>query len=99
MQIEGARNFPGPELLEMRSQPLRIEQGETTIAQSLHQGPKSDLGRPSDPIKHRLAKKRPSDRNPIKAADELVSRPRFDRMCPTEGVQVVITFDDLFVDP
>src|SRR5205823_6930875 len=84
---------------QMRRQPLRVEQGKPTLAQTLDQRPERDLRRPGDTMKHRFSKKRAADRDAVEAAHEFVSRPGFDRVSETKFVQASVALDDLFVDP
>src|ERR1044072_132860 len=80
MQIKFSRNFARTELLEVGREPLRVEQGESPFAQTLDQRPERDLRRPRRAMKHRLAEKGATNRDPVKAADEFVSRPDLTRM-------------------
>src|ERR1041385_6239570 len=99
MQIKFSRNFARTELLEVGREPLRVEQGESPFAQTLNQRPERDLRPPRRAMKHRLAEKGATNRAPVRAADEFVSRPDLDRMRGAELVQTRIAFDDLIVDP
>src|SRR5437016_10893678 len=50
-------------------------------------------------VKHRLAKKRTTNCDAVKAAGELSILPCFDRMGVSELMQSLVTFDNLITDP
>ena len=99
VQIEAARNFFRAELLQMRSEPLGVEQGKPARAHPLDQRPERDLGGAGRAMKHRFPEKRAADRDAVEAADEFVSRPGFDGVRMAELVQLRVAGDDLVVDP
>ena len=73
-----SRNFHAAKLLQVRRQPLRVEQRELPGAQMLDQTKKRDLGGIGHAMKHRFAKKRAADRDAVEAAGELAFVPSFD---------------------
>ena len=80
VQIELPRDFACAELLEVRRQPLGVEQGKPALTQTIDQRPERDLRCAGGAMKHRFAEKRAADRDAVEAADEFVSRPGLDRM-------------------
>jgi hypothetical protein len=94
-----ARDFDRAELLQMRREPLRVEQGKLARAQSFHQSNKRDLRCISHAMKHGFAKKRAAHRHTVKAAREFSFAPCFNRMRVTELVQSRVALNDLGVDP
>jgi hypothetical protein len=56
-----SRDLDTAKLLQMRREPLRVEQDELARAQMFHQRNKRNLGRISRSMKHRFAKKSAAD--------------------------------------
>ena len=93
------RNFNAAKLLQVRGEPLRVEQHEFASAQMLHQCHERNLGSISHAMKHRFAKESASYRDTIKAAGQPAFFPSFDRMCAPEFMQSCVALDNLGVDP
>ncbi len=94
-----ARDFDRAELLQMRREPLRVEQRKFSRAQSFHQSNERNLRCISHSMKHGFAKKRPAHHHTVKAAGEFSFAPCFNRMRVTELMQSRVALDDLGVDP
>ena len=99
MQILLTRDLDRAEFLQVRREPLRIEQGEAAISQPFHQGHQRDLRSVADMMKHRFAEERAADRNAVKTAGEFAILPGLDTMRVPEFVQPRVALDDLVVDP
>ena len=80
MEIFWPRDFDGAELLQVRREPLGVEEGEAPLAQMFDQREQRDLRGVADMMKHRFAEKRAADRDAVKAASELAILPGFDGM-------------------
>jgi len=93
------RNFDRAELLQVRCDPLRVEQREFSRPQMFDQPNQRDLGCVPHPMKHRFTKKRATDGDAVKSAGELAFTPRFDRMRVTKLVQPHVTLDNFAIDP
>src|SRR6266436_5757454 len=78
MEIIGARDFDGAELLEMRREPLRIKENEAALPQMLDQTEQRDLRGVADMMEHRFAEECAADRDTVKAARQFAILPRFD---------------------
>src|SRR5436190_8913072 len=50
-------------------------------------------------VKHRFAKKRAANRDPVKTAGKLSILPRFDRVGVSELMKSLVACDDLIIDP
>ena len=99
MEIIGARDFDGAEFLQVRREPLGVEESKAPLAQPFHQREQRNLGRVPHMMKHRLAKKCAADRDAVKAARQLIILPGFDGVRVAELMQARVTFDDLVIDP
>ena len=99
MEIFWPRDFDGAEFLQVRREPLGVEEGEAPLAQMFHQREQRNLGRVPHMVKHRFAEKGAADRDAVKAAGELAILPGFDGMRVAESMQPSVTFNDLIVDP
>ena len=73
-----SRNFDPAKLLQVRRQPLRVQQHEFVCAQMFHQRHERDLGRVGHAMKHRFAEERAAHGDAVKAAGELAFFPSFD---------------------
>src|SRR5205807_7327265 len=93
------RNLDRTELLQVRREPLRVEQGKFSRAQMFDQRHQRDLRRVPDPMKHRFTEKRAADTDAVKSAGQFAFAPRFDRMRVTKLVQLLVALDDLAIDP
>src|SRR5437660_12927106 len=93
------RNFNRAELSQVRREPLRVKQGKFSRAQMFDQRHQSDLRRVPDPVKHRFAEKGTADADAVKSPGQFAFAPRFDRMCVTKLVQLLVALDDLAIDP
>ena len=69
------RNLDPAELLQVRGEPLCVEQDEVAGAQMFHQRNQRNLGRISYTMKHRFAKERATNCDAVKATSELVLFP------------------------
>src|SRR6266700_8242562 len=99
MQIKGARNFGSAELLEVRREPLNVEQRETAFSQTFDQPPKRNLGRVGGDVKHRFAEERAADGHAVETSGKLATQPRLHGMRPAEFVQLRIALNDFVIDP
>src|SRR5437667_6853935 len=93
------RNFNPTKLLQVRREPLGVEQHEFASAQMLHQRHESNLRGIGHSMKHRFAKKRAAHRYAVKSAGELAVLPCSDRVRVAEFMQLRIALDDLLIDP
>jgi hypothetical protein len=93
------RNLDPAKLLQMRREPLRIEQHKLSCAQMLDQPDERNLRGIGHPMKHRFTKKRPPDGDTVKSAGQLALTPGFDRMRVTKLVQPRVTLDNFPIDP
>ena len=93
------RNFKTAKLLQVRREPLRIQQNEFVSAQMIYQRHECNLGGIGDAMKHRFPKKRASNCDTVKAAGQLAFLPSFYRMRVTELMQTRVALDDLVIDP
>ena len=75
--------------------PAWVAIGEHQISQA-HQ---RALGRIRRVMKHRLTREKPSDGQPVKAADQLTLAPRLDRVSPSQVVQTQVCIGDRRGDP
>ena len=57
-------NFHAAKLLQVRRQPLRVQQHEFVCAQMFHQRHERDLGRVGHAMKHRFAENAPPTATP-----------------------------------
>jgi len=73
-----SRNLNAAKLLEVRCEPLRVEQHEFASAQMLDQRHERNLRCIGRTMKHRFAKKRSAQRNAVKSAGQPALRPSFD---------------------
>lgn len=99
MEIMVTRDFDGAEFLQMRREPLGVEERETPFPQPFHQREQRNLGRVPHMMKHRLAEKSAADRDAVKTARELIILPCFDGVRVAEPMQTRVTFNDLIIDP
>jgi hypothetical protein len=81
------RNFKTAKLLQVRREPLRVQQNEFARTQMIHQRHECNLGGIGDPMKHRFPKKRASYCDTVKAAGQLAFLPGFYRMRVAELMQ------------
>ena len=93
------RNLDAAKLLQMRREPLCIEQHKLSCAQALDQRDERNLRRIGHPMKHRFTKKRAPDGDAVKSSGQLALTPRFDRMRVTKLVQPHVTLDNFAIDP
>src|ERR1700736_3152202 len=93
------RNLDAAKLLQMRREPLRIEQHKLSCAQALDQRDERNLRRIGHPVKHRFTKKRAPNGDAVKSSGQLAPTPRFDRMRVTKLVQSHVTLDNFPIDP
>ena len=93
------RNFDTPKLLQVRSEPLRVEQHEFACAQMLHQSDQRNLGSIGDPMKHRFPKESSANRDAVKSTSKPAFLPSFDRVRVPELMKSHVAFDNLAVDP
>src|ERR1700730_13777248 len=98
MEILLTRDFDRAEFLQVRREPLRVEQREAALPKPFHQGDKRDLRGIAHVMKHRFAKKSAADRNAVKAAGEFAILPGLDGAPLAELVQSGSALDDLVVD-
>ena len=94
-----SRNFNTAKLLQVRREPLRVQQDEFVSAQMIHQRHECNLGGISHAMKHRFPKKCASNCDTVKAAGELAFLPSFNRMSVTELVQARVAFYNLPINP
>ena len=99
MEIFRTRDFDGAEFLEMRGEPLGVEESEAARAQMFHQREQRNLGGVPHMVKHRFAEKGGADRDAVKAARERAILPGFDGMRVAQSMQPTVTFHNLIVDP
>jgi len=81
-----SRNLERAKLLQMRREPLRVEQRKFLRAQMFDQCDERDLGCVSFSMEHRLAKKRAADGDTVKSPGEFALAPRLDGVRVTELV-------------
>jgi len=94
-----SRNFNTAKLLQVRREPLRVQQDEFVSAQMIHERHECNLGGIGHAMKHRFPKKRASNCDTVKAADQLAFLPCFDGMRVAELMQARVALDDLIIDP
>src|SRR6266550_5722297 len=110
VQIMVSRNLDAAELLQMRREPLRIEQCKFPDAQILDKRHQRDFRCVGHAMKHRFTKKDAADRHAVESAGELATgrvrptgglavSPRFNRMRVTELMEPDITLDNFAIDP
>jgi hypothetical protein len=99
VKILGARDFDGPEFLQVGRKPLRVQENELSLAQMFHEGEQGDLGGVPDVVKHRLAEEGAANRDAVEATGEPAVLPRLNRVGVAELVETSIAFDDLIIDP
>lgn len=99
MEVFRAGDFDGAEFLEVRREPLGVEEDELSRAEVFDEAEEGDLRRIADLVKHRFAEESAADGDPVEPAGELPVLPRFDRMRMAELVKARVAFDDLVVDP
>ena len=92
-------NFNAAKLLQVRGEPLRVEQHKFASAQMLHQRHERNLGSISHAMKHRFAKERAAYRDAVQAAGEPALLSSFDRMRVPEFMQSRVALNDLAIDP
>ena len=93
------RNFNATELLQVRRNPLRVEQHEFAIAQVLYQCRERNLGGISHAMKHGFTKESSANRDTVESAGKPPFVPSFDRVRVTELMQSCVAFDDVPIDP
>ena len=93
------RNFDTAKLLQVRGEPLRVEQHEFVCAQMLHQCHERNFRSISDAMKHRFAKKSATHRDAVKAAGQPAFSPGFDGMRVAELIESRVGLDNLAIDP
>ena len=93
------RNFNAAKLLQVRGEPLRVEQHEFASAQMLHQRHQRNLGGISHAMKHRFAKERAAYRDAVQAAGKPALLPGFHRMRVAQLVQSRVALNNLAIDP
>src|SRR4051794_2586202 len=89
----------GAELIQVRGGPLRVQQRELALAQTLDQSDQRNLRGIAHDMEHAFTKERAADVDPIKAAGQSAIEPGFDAMRKTFEVQLAIGLDDLFGNP
>jgi len=99
MEIFWPGDLDGAEFLQVRGDPLGVEEGKAPLAQMFHQGEQRNLGGVPHMVKHRFAEKGAANRDAVKAARKLALLPGFDGMRVAESMQPTVTLDDLIVDP
>ena len=72
-----SRNFDPAKLLQVRREPLRVQQHEFVCAQMLHQGHEGNFRGIGHSMKHRFPKKGTTERDAVKSAGELAFFPCF----------------------
>src|SRR6202035_1461709 len=86
-QIMVPRNLDSAKLLQVRREPLRVEQDEFVCAQMLHQRHERNLGGISPAMKHRFPKESSTHCDAVKAPGEPACLPGFDRVRVAERMQ------------
>jgi len=74
-----SRNLNTAKLLQVRCEPLRVQQHEFARVQMIHQRYKRNLRGIGDAMKHRFPKKCSPHRDAVKAAGQPALLPSFDR--------------------
>lgn len=93
------RNLDSAKLLQVRREPLRVEQDEFVCTQMLHQRHERNLGGISHAMKHRFPKESSTRCDAVKAASEPACLPGFDRVRVAERMQSCVAFNNLAIDP
>ena len=94
-----SRNFNTAELLQVRSEPLRVQQHEFASTQMFHQRHECNLGAIGHAMKHRFPKKCAPHRDAVKAAGESAFVPGFNGMRMTQLMQSRVALDNFMIDP
>src|SRR5438477_11539055 len=81
------RNFDTAKLLQMRGQPLRVQQCEFASPQMLHQRHERNLGSVGNGMKHRFTKESATYRDAVKSVCQSACLPGFDRVRVSEDMQ------------
>jgi hypothetical protein len=92
-------NFDRTELLQVRRDPLGVEQREFSCPQMFDQRNERNFRRVGHTMEHRFAEKCAANSDAVKPAGQFAFAPRLDRMGVPKLVQLLVAFDDLAVDP
>ena len=83
----------------MSGLPLRIEQKESSRAQSFHQCDQSDFRSVGDMVKHAFTKERAANGYSIESSGQITFSPHFDAVRMAQMVQFTIIFDNFRRNP
>ena len=99
LEVVPARDLGRAELLEMRRDPLRVEQLEALTDEPIDERDERHFGRVTDAMEHRLPEERGAEMDTVESADERAVLPAFDRVREPQPVERHIALQDVLADP